>query len=106
MSAFAALSAFSGDDDILAAQKKKLAQEAMQREREAQASAQAFADFKAKAGQSNWADEDDEDDFYLTGVGAAQHSTSHGGGLSGEAHRDRAGDRLARLWYQRVHPFR
>ena len=71
MSAFAALSAFSGDDDILAAQKKKLAQEAMQREREAQASAQAFADFKAKAGQSNWADEDDEDDFYSLPVRSA-----------------------------------
>lgn len=68
MSAFAALTGFEGDDDIVAEHKKKIAQEEKQREAAVEAAQRAFQDFKAKAGQSNWADDDDEEDDFYGGV--------------------------------------
>ena len=63
MSAFAALAGFDGgDDDIMKQHQKRQAEEREQRERDVAASQRAFADLKSKAGQSNWADDSDEDD--------------------------------------------
>ena len=65
MSAFAALQGDDGDlESILAAKKKKEQVAQVARDREAQAARANFEDMKAKVGQANWADEDDEDDFY------------------------------------------
>ena len=70
MSAFAALTGFGGDDDIVEeTKKKKLQQEEETKKREAAASKSsmlAFDDFKAKAGQANWGDSDEEDDAFFS----------------------------------------
>ena len=68
MSAFAVLQgAEDGDFDRLVQKKKlQLAKESAKREAEAAASRAAFDDLKAKAGQSNWADDDEEDDLDVT----------------------------------------
>ena len=65
MSAFAALAGFDGGDekDIAAAHKEQLQKEEANREAEARAAQAAFADFRAKAGQSSWGDDEDEDEF-------------------------------------------
>ena len=80
MSAFAVLQgAEDGDFDRLVQKKKsQLAKESAKREAEAAASRAAFDDLKAKAGQSNWADDDEEDDdFYSLPVRCAHTGTEH-----------------------------
>ena len=80
MSAFAVLQgAEDGDVDRLVQKKKsQLAKESAKREAEAAASRAAFDDLKAKAGQSNWADDDEEDDdFYSLPVRCAHTGTEH-----------------------------
>ncbi len=76
MSAFAALQgAEDGDVEQLVEKKKALlAKEAAKREAEAAAARAAFEDLKAKAGQSNWAD-DDDDDFYSLPVRYARDAS-------------------------------
>ena len=65
MSAFAALAGFDGGDEneIKEAQRAKAREDQAVRQQEVEAAQRAFADFKAKAGQSNWADDDEEDEF-------------------------------------------
>ena len=80
MSAFAVLQgAEDGDFDRLVQKKKlQLAKESAKREAEAAASRAAFDDLKAKAGQSNWADDDEEDDdFYSLPVRCPHTGTEH-----------------------------
>lgn len=63
MSAFAALGGFDGDqEDIQEEMQKRRVQQEAEERAAAEAAARAFQDFKAKAGQTNWADDDDDED--------------------------------------------
>ena len=65
MSGFAALMGEGGDaSDIIELKKKEKAKEEADRAKAEASAAAAFADFKSKAGQSKWAESDDEDDFF------------------------------------------
>ena len=65
MSGFAALMGAGGDaSDIIERKKKAKAKEEADRVKAEASAAAAFADFKSKAGQSKWAESDDEDDFF------------------------------------------
>jgi hypothetical protein len=65
MSGFAALMGEGGDaSDIIELKKKEKAKVEADRVKAEASAAAAFADFKSKAGQSKWAESDDEDDFF------------------------------------------
>ena len=66
MSGFAALTGFEGDsDDVLAAHKKREADEEKARAAEVEATRARFDKLKASAGATNWADSDEDDDAFF-----------------------------------------